>query len=71
MKRKRVNSDKKGFDYPVKVIGEQGKFCPNCGEWVSQDKRGQLIPQAQKRFVELYETFYLGEDDIAEEDDDG
>ena len=36
MKRKRVNSDKKGFDYPIKVIGEQGKFCPNCGEWVSQ-----------------------------------
>lgn len=37
MKRKRVNSDKKGFDYPVKVIGEQGKFCPYCGEWVSQE----------------------------------
>ena len=39
--------------------------------WLEVSKRGRLIPQAQKRFVELYETFYLGEDDIAEEDDDG
>lgn len=39
--------------------------------WLEVSKRGQLIPQAQKRFVELYETFYLGEDNIAEEDDDG